>query len=69
MTGSVLRLLITDRVKPFPRCALCGSFREKDVKGITGETKEEIKKKLDSLGKPSPCLRLMSYCKEEPRLR
>lgn len=55
--------------KTYPRCRFCSSFREKDVARIAGSTKEETRNLLVTLSKPSPCLRLMPYCKEAPRLQ
>jgi hypothetical protein len=53
----------------FPRCALCSAFREKDVTHVVCENRLKELLLLNALCVPSPCLRLMPYCKDEPRLR
>jgi hypothetical protein len=55
--------------KTFPRCSFCQAFRPQDVQHITALSQQEEKELLTAQAKPSPCLRLMPYCKESPRLR
>ena len=55
--------------KAIPRCAFCSAFREKDATQISGETKEQERDRLMAVFVPSPCLRLMPYCKDAPRIQ